>query len=84
VNWPEELFNDFYSPASGVEGTIAIRGDKLLINVWKCVAIEKTMDTEARGKYMLIIKDEDTANHKKEATATNTMNGSTRNLHLRP
>jgi hypothetical protein len=26
----------------------------------------------------------DTANHKKEATATNTMGGSTRNLHLRP
>jgi hypothetical protein len=26
----------------------------------------------------------DTANHQKEATATNTMGGSTRNLHLRP
>jgi hypothetical protein len=26
----------------------------------------------------------DTENHRKEATATNTMNGSTRNLHLRP
>jgi DNA-directed RNA polymerase subunit F len=59
VNWPEELFNDFYNPASGVEGTIAIRVDKLLMNVWKCAAIEKTMDTEARGKYMLIFKDED-------------------------
>jgi hypothetical protein len=26
----------------------------------------------------------DTANHRREATATNSMNGSTRNLHLRP
>jgi hypothetical protein len=59
VNWPEELFNDIYNLASGVEGTIAIRVDKLLMNVWKCVAIEKAMDTEVRGKYMLIFKDED-------------------------
>jgi hypothetical protein len=59
VNWPEELFNDYYNPASSIEGTIAIRVDKLLMNVWKCVAIEKTMDTETRGKYMLIFKEED-------------------------
>jgi hypothetical protein len=59
VNWPEELSHDFYNPAPGIDGTIAIRVDKLLTSVWKCVAIKKTMETETRGKYMLIFKEED-------------------------
>jgi hypothetical protein len=59
VNWPEELFNDHYNPAPDIEGTIAVRVDKLLMNVWKCVAIEKTMETKTRGKYMILFKEED-------------------------
>jgi hypothetical protein len=59
VNWPEELFLDHYNPAPDVEGTVAIQIDKLFINVWKCVAIERTMETERRGKYLLIFKEED-------------------------
>jgi hypothetical protein len=59
VNWPEELFMDHYNPASEVEGTIAVRIDKLLKDVWKCVSIERTMETTTRGKYMLLFKDND-------------------------
>jgi hypothetical protein len=59
VNWHEELFHDFYNPAPGIDGMIAIRVDEILMSAWKCVAIEKTMETETRGKYMLIFKEDD-------------------------
>ena len=59
VNWPEELFQDFYNPAPDVAGTVAKRIDKLLMNVWKCLAIEKTTDTDTRGKYLLIFQERD-------------------------
>jgi hypothetical protein len=59
VNWPEELFLDHYNPAPDVTGTLAIRIDNLFMNVWNCVAIERTMDTETRGKYLLIFQEED-------------------------
>jgi hypothetical protein len=59
VNWPEELFLDHYNPASDVEGTIAKRVDKLLIEAWNCVAIERTTETDTRGKYLLIFQETD-------------------------
>jgi len=59
VNWPEELFLDHYNPAAEVEGTIAIRVDKILTEVWNCVAIERTTETETRGKYLLIFQETD-------------------------
>jgi hypothetical protein len=59
VNWPEELFQDHYNPAPEVDGTIAVRIDKLLMDVWKCVAMERTMETTTRGKYMLLFQEED-------------------------
>jgi hypothetical protein len=59
VNWPEELFLDHYNPAADVEGTIAIRVDKILIEKWNCVAIERTTETETRGKYLLIFQETD-------------------------
>jgi len=59
VNWPEELFLDHYNPAPDIPGTLAKRIDNLLMNVWNCVAIEKTMDTETRGKYLLIFQEKD-------------------------
>jgi len=60
VNWPEELFLDHYNPAPDVAGTVAIRIDKLFTSVWNCVAIEKTTETDARGKYLLIFREIDT------------------------
>jgi hypothetical protein len=59
VNWPEELFLDHYNPASDVEGTMAIRVDKILTEAWNCVAIERTTETEKRGKYLLIFQEAD-------------------------
>ena len=59
VNWPEELFKDYYNPAADVEGTIAIRVDKILIEVWNCVAIERTTETDTRGKYLLTFQETD-------------------------
>jgi hypothetical protein len=59
VNWPEELFLDHYNPAADVEGTITIRVDKILIEVWNCVAIERTTETDTRGKYLLIFQETD-------------------------
>jgi hypothetical protein len=59
VNWPEELFFDHYNPAPAVEGTIHLRVDKILIEVWNCVAIERTTETESRGKYLLIFQETD-------------------------
>jgi hypothetical protein len=59
VNWPEELFLDHYNPAADVEGTIAIRVDKILKEAWNCVAIERTTETETRGKYLLIFQEID-------------------------
>ena len=59
VNWPEELFQDHYNPASDVTGTIPLRVDSLLMNSWNCVAIEKTTDTQTRGKYLLIFQEKD-------------------------
>jgi hypothetical protein len=59
VNWPEELFLDHYNPAPDVTGTVAIRIDKLFTSVWNCVAIEKTTETDARGKYLLIFREID-------------------------
>jgi hypothetical protein len=59
VNWPEELFRDRYNPAPSITGTVAIQIDKLFMNVWNCVAIERTMETETRGKYLLIFKERD-------------------------
>jgi hypothetical protein len=60
VNWPEELFHDHYNPAPEIEGTIAVRIDKLLMNVWKCVGIERTMETETGmfriDQYALVLK----------------------------
>ena len=59
VNWPEELFLDHYNPALGVAGTVPIRVERLLMDVWKCAAIERTTETESRGKYLLLFRDED-------------------------
>jgi hypothetical protein len=59
VNWPEELFLDHYNPASDVAGTMAIRVDKILTETWNCVAIERTTETETRGKYLLIFQEAD-------------------------
>ena len=59
VNWPEELFREQYNPASEISGTVPIRVERLLMDVWKCVAIERTSDTETRGKYLLLFRDED-------------------------
>jgi hypothetical protein len=59
VNWPEELFLDHYNPAADVEGTIAIRVDRILTEKWNCVAIERTTETEKRGKYLLIFQETD-------------------------
>jgi hypothetical protein len=59
VNWPEELFLDHYNPAADVEGTIAIRVDNILTEAWNCVAIERTTETETRGKYLLIFQETD-------------------------
>jgi hypothetical protein len=59
VNWPEELFLDHYNPAADVEGTIAKRVDKILIEAWYCVAIERTTETDTRGKYLLIFQEKD-------------------------
>jgi hypothetical protein len=59
VNWLEELFLDHYNPALEIDGTAAIRVDILFMNAWKCVAIKRTMDTETRGKYLLIFREED-------------------------
>jgi hypothetical protein len=63
-------------PANGKDGNrIATRWDNNNY-CWTCgFDIKHTSETY---KYI-----KDTANHKKEATATNTMNGSSRNLHLR-
>ena len=59
VNWPEELFLDKYNSAPDVAGTMAMRIDNLLLNVWNCVAIEKTTDTTTKGKYLLIFQEKD-------------------------
>jgi hypothetical protein len=59
VNWPEELFLDHYNPATDIEGTIAKRVDKILIETWNCVAIERTTETDTRGKYLLIFQETD-------------------------
>jgi hypothetical protein len=59
VNWPEELFQDHYNPAPGVEGVVPIRVDKLLTGVWKYVAIERPKETQSRGKYLFIFKETD-------------------------
>jgi hypothetical protein len=59
VNWPEELFLDHYNPAADVEGTMSIRVDKILIEAWNCVAIERTTETDTRGKYLLIFQETD-------------------------
>jgi hypothetical protein len=60
VNWPEELFLDYYNLAPGIVGrTVAIRIDKLFATVWNCVAIERTTGTEKSGKYLLIFKERD-------------------------
>jgi predicted HTH domain antitoxin len=56
VNWPEKLFLDHYNPAPGILGKVAIRTDKLFMNVWNCVAIERRSETEKSGKYLLIFK----------------------------
>jgi hypothetical protein len=63
-------------PANGKDGTrIARRWDNDNY-CWTCgFDIKHTSET---CKYI-----KDTVNHKKEATATNTMNGSSRNLHIR-
>jgi hypothetical protein len=55
-----ELFQDYYNPSPDVEGTVAIRVDKLLTNAWHCVAIERTQETESRGKYLFIFRETDT------------------------
>jgi hypothetical protein len=59
VNWQEELYLDHYNPAPDITGTLAIRIDNLRMDVWNCVAIKRTMDTETRGKYLLIFQEED-------------------------
>ena len=59
VNWPEELFQDHYNPASTVTGTIPLRVDNLLMSSWNCVTIEKTTETQLRGKYLLIFQEKD-------------------------
>ena len=59
VNWPEELFLDHYNAASEIAGTIAIQVEKLLMDVWNCVAIEKTADTDTRGECLLLFRDQD-------------------------
>jgi hypothetical protein len=63
-------------PANGKDGTrIARRWDNDNY-CWTCgFDIKHTSET---CKYI-----KDTVNHKKETTSTNTMNGSSRNLHLR-
>ena len=59
VNWPEELFYETYNPALGVTGTVAKQVDKLLLDAWHCVAIERTMETTTRGKYLLLFREQD-------------------------
>jgi hypothetical protein len=63
-------------PANGKDGTRITRRWDNDNYCWTCgYNIKHTSET---CKYI-----KDTVNHKKEATATNTMNGSSRNLHLR-
>jgi hypothetical protein len=63
-------------PANGKDGTRITRRRDNDNYCWTCgFDIKHTSET---CKYI-----KDTTNHKKEATATNTMNGSIRNLHLR-
>jgi hypothetical protein len=38
---------------------MAIRVDRILMEVWNCVAIERTTETETRGKYILIFQEKD-------------------------
>jgi hypothetical protein len=63
-------------PANGKDGTRLTRRWDNDNKCWTCgFDIKHTSET---CKYI-----KDTVNHKKEETATNTMNGSSRNLHLR-
>jgi hypothetical protein len=42
-----------------IDGTVAIQVEELLTSVWKCKAIERTKETESRGKYLFIFKETD-------------------------